>query len=687
MPDAFASAQAAQQSGDSRRAEELYRQLLRAEPRSARVWLALGNLCAGQGRLIEAAALVRQAIDCDPNAALAHVCLGDVLLRQERYPDAEAAYRRGLELRPDQVEALVNLGFALGEQERLDEALACYQRARTLGPHVPEVHHNLGNILREQGRIDEALASYAEALRLRPDYAKAHINQGVALVARGAILEALAALRHGVTLQPDFAEAHNSLGTALSAHGQLDSALAEYERAIELKPDYADAHWNRSLVWLLRGDYARGWPDYEWRWRCKRTTPIPHITQPRWDGTPLAGRTILLYAEQGLGDTLQFVRYAPAVKAQGGRVILQCQGALIRLLTRTAGIDELAPWGTPSPACDVWLPLMSLPTVLHTTLATIPASVPYLTADPALVEHWRQQLAAVSGVRIGIAWQGSPRHAWDRHRSVSLAEFAPLAQVPGVHLISLQKGPGADQVARGASIAVVSFGEHLDRAGAFSDTAAIMRNLDLVITVDTAIAHVAGGLGIPVWLALHHTPDWRWLLDRTDSPWYPTARLFRQPAAGAWPAVFQEIAAALPAHVASCYKARPLWVEVSAGELLDKIAILRIKTERIADPAKLANVRRELEALTQVADTIPSSPDLADLERQLKEVNERLWEIEDAIRLEEQRHDFGNVFIELARAVYHTNDRRAAIKRAINDLLQSRLVEEKSYSGGETSAS
>jgi tetratricopeptide (TPR) repeat protein len=495
-PDgAFERAWARHQAGDFRAAEEAYRKILQTQPRNGRVWFVLGNLCAAQGRLAEAAACIRQALEIEPREAMGHLHLGNVLLQQEQFPAAEAAYRRCLQIQPGHVEALVNLGFALSEQDRLDEARACYEQARALAPGLPEVHHNLGNVLREQGRLDEALASYDEALRLRPDYVKAHVNKGVALVARCEVEAAVASLRRGVELQPDFAEAHNSLGTALSAQGHLDEALAQYEEAIRLKPDYPDAHWNRSLVRLLQGDYERGWPDYEWRWRCKRTTPLPALSQPRWDGGPLGGRTVLLYAEQGLGDTLQFVRYAPLVQQKGGRVVLQCQGALVPLLARCRGLDEIIPWGAPAPACDAWAPLLSLPGLFGTTLAAVPAEVPYLFADPALVEHWRRQFAAVSGFTVGIAWQGSPRHAWDRHRSAPLACFEPLARVPGVRLIGLQQGPGREQLGQ-AAFPVADFGDLVDRtAGAFMDTAAILHSLDLVVTIDTALAHLGGGWG------------------------------------------------------------------------------------------------------------------------------------------------------------------------------------------------
>ncbi len=679
-PDAFDEAWQAHQRGDLRTAEEGYRGILRSAPGNGRVWFALGNLCSEQGRGAEAVSCLQQACELLPRDPACRLHLGNALLKVQRYADAEAAYRGVLEAEPAHLDALVNLGYALGEQERFDEAEACYERARSVSPHVPEIHHNLGNILREKGRFEEALASYDEAIRLRPDYVKAHVNRGIALVARGRIPEAAWSLRRAVELQPDFAEAHNSLAHVLSVEGRLDEALHEFERAIDLKPSYPDAHWNRSLLWLLRGDYERGWPAFEWRWRCNRTLPMPPIRQPRWDGSDITGKTILLHAEQGLGDTLHFVRYAPLVKERGARVILQCQGVLIPLLARTPGIDEFIPWGEPNPHCDVWLPLMSLPAVFGTTLKTVPAEVPYLHADPARIEHWKRELAAVEGFRVGIAWQGSPRHPWDRHRSVSLSLFEPLSRVPGVHVVSLQKGQSDEQSAALARpFPLIRFGELVDRGGAFTDTAAIIKNLDLVITIDSAIAHVAGGLGVPVWIVLHRTPDWRWMLDREDSPWYPTAVLFRQKSFGAWEEVFQRVREELGRLVARSRQLPPLLVEISAGELIDKLTILRVKSERVRDPGKLQHVRQEKETLERVRERMEATPGLAELERDLQEVNEQLWEIEDSIREHERRHDFGASFIQLARSVYLTNDRRASLKRQINELLKSRLVEEKSY--------
>jgi tetratricopeptide (TPR) repeat protein len=684
--DLFAEGWQHHQAGDLRRAEDIYRRILRTDPRNGKVWFVLGNLCDTDHRLEEAAAYMRQALELVPREAMGWFHLGNVLLKLEKYAEAEAAYRRCIEIQPSHVEALVNLGFAYGELERLDEARACYQRAMQFRPDYAEIHHNLGNLYRDEGKLDDALACYRRALELRPDYAKAHVNLGVALVARGDVDAAVRSLRRGVELEPDFAEAQNSLGTAFSVQGNLERAIAQYERAIALKADYPDAHWNRSLAWLLQGDFARGWADYEWRWRCKHTTPLPSFTQPRWDGSPLHGRTVLLYGEQGLGDTLQFIRYAPLVAARGGRVIVQCQDCLLPLLSRCATIDQFLGWSASPPVFDVWAPLLSLPHLLGTTLETVPAAVPYLFPDPNLVAHWRRELAPVRGFRVGIAWQGSPRHAWDRHRSVPLALFESLAEIEGVRLVSLQQNHGTDQVqALVGRFPLVALGELVDKtAGSFMDTAAVATQLDLVVSIDSAIGHLAGGLGVPTWLALHYTPDYRWLLHREDSPWYPTVRLFRQTAPGDWRAVFARIAEALRELVVRSNQSRPVLIEVSPGELVDKITILQIKSERISDLAKLENIRAELASLESVYhEALPPSPRLDELTAQLKSINEQLWQTEDDIRLCERAGDFGERFVELARSVYRMNDRRSALKRAINEFLRARVVEEKAYPGYE----
>jgi hypothetical protein len=361
--------------------------------------------------------------------------------------------------------------------------------------------------------------------------------------------DALAEYEEALRLRPDFAEAVNNLGNTLRDLGRLDEAQAQFDRALSLKTDYIDAHWNRSLLWLLRGDFARGWPEYEWRWGL-RSLPRRPFPQPKWDGGPLGGKTILLHAEQGLGDTFQFVRYAPLVKGRGGKVFLACQAPLLRILADCPGVDQLVAQGTPLPPFDCHAPLLSLPALFGTELNSVPAEVPYLRADPALVEHWRGRLAAFDGFKVGIAWRGSGSNRSDPKRSFPLEAFEALARVPGVRLISLQKGKGTEQLPALAGRFPVSELPGLDEGrGPFVDTAAVLRCLDLVVCCDTGLGHLAGALGVPCWLALMYVPDWRWLLERADSPWYPHHRLFRQERSGDWDDLFHRMAAALAVRV------------------------------------------------------------------------------------------------------------------------------------------
>ncbi len=414
-------------------------------------------------------------------------------------------------------------------------------------PAYPEAHFNLGNALAALGRRDEALAAYREAVRLRPDYAEALGNLGLALTEARRPGEAAVLLRQAARLRPGLAEAHNNLGLALTALGRFAEAEAAFEQALRLRPGEAATRWNLSLALLQAGDYGRDWAEYEARWLRPGCGPRPFAAPP-WDGAPLEGRTVLLWCEQGLGDAIQFVRYAPLVRNRGGRVALECPGPLAALLRGAAGVDAVVAEGGPRPPFDVQAPLLSLPRLLGTTLTTVPAAVPYLAPDAALVGEWRRRLEGLPGFRVGVCWQGNPYHPWDHHRSVPLGHFAPLAGVPGVRLVALQKEFGREQAATlGGRFAVADFGEELGRPPAcFLDTASLVACLDLVVTADTAVAHLAGALGRPVWVVLPASfVDWRWLRDRDDSPWYPTTRLFRQEKLGDWGPVFARVAGAL----------------------------------------------------------------------------------------------------------------------------------------------
>lgn len=648
VADAMALALRHFQAGEFPQAEQACQDILRADPTHAEATHLMGMIAQQVGRHDVAVEYIRRAIDLHQVGA--------------------AAFHS-------------NLGLAYQSQGKLDEAAACYRQAITLKPQFPEAHYNLGNVHQEQRRIDEAIACYQQALALRPGYAEALNNLGHALQDQGKLDEAIACYRQALASKPDHVEALNNLGLALQEQGQLEEAMADYDQALRLKPDSPNIRLNRAMLLLLTGRFAEGWQEYECRWNVKPLQPLT-FTQPLWDGSDLGGKTILLYGEQGLGDTIQFIRYAPEVKRRGGRVVLGCQKVLLRIMESAPGIDQFVPFGSSLPAFDVYAPLLSLPGILKTTPETVPADVPYLWADPDLEAYWRRELQAMPGFKIGIAWQGNPQYKGDRQRSIPLAQFLPLARLEGVCLVSLQKGPGTEQIAQLADrLPVVDLGKRLDEeSGPFMDSAALCKVLDLVIAPDSAILHLAGALGVPVWAAITFAPHWPWLLGREDSPWYQTMRLFRQRERGDWGEVFRRMARELKPLMASRGHGKPLSVEIGPGELIDKITILEIKSERIHDAHKLRNVRAELATLEGARDqAYEPSARLTQLTDELREVNEALWQIEDDLRRCEAAHDFGPHFVELARSVYRHNDRRAALKRKLNELLGARIVEEKSY--------
>jgi hypothetical protein len=427
----------------------------------------------------------------------------------------------------------------------LHQAELLYRQILQLDPRHADALHLFGVIAHQSGRNDLAVDCIQEALRLHPRFPEAYNHLGIVLMAQGKVSEALASYRQALDLKPDYLEALNNLGNALQDQGKLDEAITYYQQALRLKPDDAEAHYNLGINRLFLGDFQRGWPEYEWRLQCQGHLK-PRFTNPAWDGSPLKGRTILLLAEQGLGDTLQFIRYAPLVKQRGGRVLLACRPPLIPLLQRGTNIEGFVTSNGPIPPFDVYAPLMSLPLLLNHFLAEqFPADVPYLECAPDSVQRWRARLESVPGLRVGIAWQGNPGYHADRRRSIPLRHFTPLAEVPGVSLISLQKGPGSEQLAKLPGLAI-DLGADLDTtAGPFMDSAAIMKNLDLVIAPDTAVAHLAGALDVPVWIPLPRVPHWIWQMNREDSPWYPSARLFRQNEFGNWEGVFKRMAANL----------------------------------------------------------------------------------------------------------------------------------------------
>jgi tetratricopeptide (TPR) repeat protein len=497
---------------------------------------------AMQGRLAESITSFEQALRLNPNYPDAHNNLANVYYFQKRYEEAVACYERALRLRPDFAEALNNLGNSLSCLKRHAEAEVNCRKALALKPDFAGAHNNLGVALKGLRQTDEAIDCYRRALRLQPDFTEAHHNLAMALAEKDDLAGAAACYRQTLRLKPDHAEAHWGLAIVLGEMGQQTEALRCFEQAIRYKPDYAEAHLGRGLTLLMLGRLEEAWPEYEWRRQC-RELPRLSTTQPAWDGSPLKGRPILLAVEQGLGDTLQFIRYAPLVHQRGGRVTVWCPGEVKSLLATCPGVENLI-----TDAGD-WqhthAQLLSLPGLFGTSLKSIPAEVPYLSADPALVERWRQELGGKPGLKVGLVWQGNRDHPRDRFRSVPLTRFEPLTRVAGVRLFSLQLGAGSEQLPEWEHRqAVTDLGGRLDRKSVM-DTAALVAALDLVITVDTGMAHLAGALGRPVWTLLPFVPDWRWLLDREDSPWYPSMRLFRQTQPGDWESVVGRVAVAL----------------------------------------------------------------------------------------------------------------------------------------------
>ncbi len=591
----------------------------------------------------------------------------------------------------DWAEVLARMARELESQPPLESAARYDQRGLALLREGSDARHNLANVLRHLGRHSDAEAEYRNVLKLMPNSPEVANHLGIALLNQAKHPEAEACFRRSLRLKPDNPDALNNLGVLYERLRRIDDAIACYQECLRLRPNAPDTHKNLALAWLLRGDYPRGWAEYEWRWKSP-AAQTRKFSQPRWDGRLLDGEPVLLFAEQGLGDTIQFVRYARMVKERGGTVLVECPGELQQLFRRCPGVDRVIRQGEPVPDFAYQLPFMSLPRVLCTTLETVPASVPYLSADPRLIEHWGRELAAVAHVsnvpgmnghvgnvppqiRIGIAWQGSQRYAGDGHRSAPLQAFAPLAGVPGVQLFSLQKGYGAEQLREVSDWNVVDLGSRLND---FTDTAAVMKHLDLVVSVDTAVAHLAGALNVPVWVALCTASDWRWLESGDESAWYPSARLFRQSQWGNWADVLERMADAL--RQSNLALRPPMLTETAPGELFDRIAILQIKRDRMRDAAGLEKVHAELGGLLAAqARGMRPTPELAQLAERLRDVHAEVRQTTDDMQVCEQREDFGEGFVELARQANRLRGRRAAVKRQIGQLTGAASHEESSY--------
>ena len=519
------------------------------KPDHAEGYRARGLTLHDLGRREEALESLDRATALNPPSAEAHFDKGNTLLALQRPEDALACFDEAIKLRPGYAEAHDGRGTALNEIKQYQEALASYDQAIVLKPDYAQAYSNRVGPLRALQRPEEAFESCERAISLRPDYAEAHNNRMGALYDLRKVDEAIAASDRALALRPDFADAHNNRAVMLLELRRLDEALRGFKRAVALQPDYAEAHFNLAMCQLMLGDEANGWAEYEWRWRTDQFEhALRDLAAPLWLGREsLHGRTILLHAEQGLGDAIQFCRHVPQVAALGATVILEVPRGLERLLSSLDGVSQVVVRDAPLPRFEFQTPLMSLPLALG--ISPDDRQRTYLTPDPTLASDWQSRLADDRRFRVGLCWAGGARpdqpaaDAIDRRRSLSLDSFALFADIPGVTFYSLQKGPPATQLLEAqarnwSGPAIIDLTAELKD---FADTAALVANLDLIVTCDTSTAHLAGALGKPVWILNRFDACWRWLHNRDDSPWYPSARLFRQPSPGDWDTVAGEV--------------------------------------------------------------------------------------------------------------------------------------------------
>jgi tetratricopeptide (TPR) repeat protein len=532
-------------SGNFQQAIDAYMRTTQLCPAHQEAWNNLGNAYYGMGRIQEAIDAYRTSIGLNPLQASYYFNLAGALRRAKDFQQARVQLEVALRLDPNYASAYRRLGDVAMDQMDAPVALVAYLKADALRPKQASTLIAIGNALKALNRRDEAIGAYRRVIQIDASSVDAWNNLGNTYSDLGRYEEAMICLEKSLSLKPNRVITITNIGHVHQNAGRWNLAMEWYDRALSIDPQYAKARFHRSIILLMQGDFERGFADYEARWQealSKRT-----FDQPEWTGESLPGRTLLLHAEQGLGDTLQFVRYAPLVRrrSQADQLWLECQKPLVGLLSRSGLFDQVHENLRGPTGFESQVPLLSLPRILGTRLESVPATIPYLQGDGLLREHWARKLDKLDGLRVGIVWQGSTSHPKDRWRSFPLKELRQLSEIPRVHLISLQKGNGSEQIAS-AGFPVIDWTREMDENhGPFLDTAALLSNLDLVVACDTSIIHLAGALGTTAWLALHAGSEWRWLLDRDDSPWYPNLRIFRQVRMGDWSCVFANMAEVL----------------------------------------------------------------------------------------------------------------------------------------------
>ena len=523
-------------SGSLSEAQHLYQKILETRPENAEVQSKLGAALAAQGKIVESESVLRRAIEAEPDLAEAHINLGNVFQLQGKLDEAVTSLRRALKINPDQTAAHVNLGNILLKQGNPEDAAGSYSSALEIEPEFSQALNGLGTAFMQQNKGKEAAETFDQALNIAPDQPEILCNLGNLLRNQGKYDEAVKTLRKAIAIQPNLIDAHINLGNTLKSRGEWDGAMDSYQQALSLDPENAETHWNNAQVLLLLGRLEEGWQEYEWRTKCDDFRSLIWKTGgPPWDGSNLDGKTILIYCEQGFGDSVQFIRYAQPLAALGATVIVKCPQKLQTLFQTVPGVDKAVTRMDKSTPYHLQASLHSLPRLLKTDMESIPAQVPYVFPPAASTID----LGSDGKQKVGIVWAGSPSHKNDQSRSMSLDYFKPLLDVEGLAFYSLQFGePSQDINHFELGGAIVDLSGDLE---GFTATAAVLAELDLIISVDTSTAHLAGALGKPVWTLLSFVPDWRWLLGRDDSPWYPSMRLFRQNSPGDWRGVMDNV--------------------------------------------------------------------------------------------------------------------------------------------------
>jgi tetratricopeptide (TPR) repeat protein len=541
LDGAMESANGHYQAGRLAEAETAYRAVLALEAAHADALAQLGLILNTRGRHQEAADHLAASLKANSRNAATWSNYGMALAALGRHAEALAAYDRGLILAPREPSILANRGNALTSLGRTSEAIASYDKALSIAPDHLNALYNRGNARLAQQRCADAIANYDRVVALKPDFMPALNNRGNAKLTLGRYDLALEDYQRAAKLAPRDAEVLGNLGTTLHNLNRHRDALAVLDAVIAATPSHALAHFNAALVLLHLGEFRRGWQEYEWRWGTPFFAPQRRpFTAPMWRGGDIAGRTILLHAEQGFGDTIQFLRYVPLVAGRGARVIVEVPRELAEIAATVAGAHQVIHRGDALPAFDMHCPLLSLPLAFATELAGIPAQTPYIAAAPARIAEWRERIEARGRPRIGLVWSGRPSHRNDMHRSIPFASLGPLFGAADRTFVSLQSDVREDdRAAVGAQTRLIRLAHPF---ADFADTAAVIAQLDAVVSVDTSVAHLAGALGKPVFILLPWASDFRWLLERTDSPWYPTARLFRQPAPNDWASAIAAVA-------------------------------------------------------------------------------------------------------------------------------------------------